>query len=126
LTLSHLEVDGGAGSMELALPDGDYDVEVDVSAGSTRLTLPQSGRQTVEIDGGAGSLVLYLPSSMEARLEVDDGAGSFNLDEERFTQISGDERDDGVWETDGYDEDGQNRVDLTIDISAGSVSIREP
>lgn len=126
LTLSRLQVDGGAGSMEIALPDGDYDVQVDVSAGSTRLTLPESGRQTVEIHGGAGSLTLYLPPTMEARVEVDDGVGSFGVDRDRFTQISGDEPDDGVWETDGYDEGSRNRVDLTIDVSAGSVSIQEP
>lgn len=123
LTLSHLNVDGGAGSVTLTLPDGDYDVEYDASAGSTQLWLGESGRQNVDINGSAGSMTLYLPESMEARVEVNDGAGSFSIDRDRFTQVSGSKDDHGVWETAGY-EDAPNRVDLFIDIGAGSVRIR--
>ncbi|MEZ4641530.1 MAG: LiaF-related protein [Chloroflexota bacterium] len=123
LTLSHLDVDGGAGSVTLVLPDGNYNVVYDASAGSTQLWLGESGRQEVEISGSAGSITLYLPDSMEARVEVNDGAGSFSIDRDRFTQVSGNKDDDGVWETDGY-EDAPNRVDLFVDIGAGSVRIR--
>jgi hypothetical protein len=122
LTLTDLEIDGGAGSTEAWLPGGDYNAYFDVGAGSTKLTLPGHGRQQIEIDGGAGSLVLYLPPGVETRVEVDGGAGSFSLDQDRFRQISGDERDEGVWETAGYaaDKDG---LELIIDVSAGSVRI---
>lgn len=123
LTLRQLEVDGGAGSVTLALPDGSYDVVYNASAGSTQLWLGAMGRQRVEIDGSAGSITIYLPDTMEARVEVNDGAGSFSIDRDRFTQIHGSKSDDGVWETAGY-EDAPNRVDLLIDIGAGSVRLR--
>ncbi len=124
LTLSALDIDGGAGSAEVWLPGGDYDVKYDVGAGSTKMTLPGYGRQTIEIDGGAGSLTLYLPPNVEARVEADSGAGSFRLNENRFRQISGDEKDEGVWETAAYD-DAPNQITLIIDVSAGSVKIEE-
>lgn len=124
LTLSHLEIDGGAGSTEIWLPGGDYDATYDVSAGSTKMTLPGFGRQTIELDGGAGSLTLYLPPGMEARVEVDGGAGSFRLNEDRFEQVSGDKRDEGVWETAAYG-DSANQIELIIDVSAGSVTIED-
>ena len=124
LTLTDLEVDGGAGSMEVWLPGGDYDAMIDVSAGSTKVTLPGFGRQEIEIDGGAGSLTFYLPPGVEARIEIDGGAGSFRLNEDRFRQVSGDERDEGVWETAGYADD-RDSLDLFIDVSAGSVRIED-
>lgn len=124
LSLTDLNVDGGAGSAEAWLPGGDYDVYFDVSAGSTKLTLPDFGRQKIEIDGGAGSLTLYLPPGVEARVEVDGGAGSFNLNQDRFRQVSGDEKDEGIWETAGYDAD-RDGLELIIDVSAGSVRIED-
>ncbi len=124
LTLNRLEIDGGAGSAEVWLPGGDYDIKYDVSAGSTKITLPGYGRQSIELDGGAGSLTFYLPPGMEARLEVDGGAGSFRLNENRFHQVSGDEKDEGVWETAAYG-DATNQIDLFIDVSAGSVKIED-
>lgn len=124
LTLNNLDVDGGAGSNEVWLPGGDYNARFNVSAGSTKITLPGFGKQEIEIDGGAGSLTLFLPPGVEARVEVNGGAGSFYLNENRFDQVSGDERDEGVWETAAYGA-ATNQIDLFIDVSAGSVRIED-
>lgn len=124
LTLSHLDIDGGAGSVELMLPGGDYDVVYDVGAGSSQITLPADGRHTIEIDGGAGSINLSLPSTMEARVEIDSGLGSFSVDSRRLPQMRGDSEREGIWETPGYD-DAPNRVHLLIDIGLGSVRVSE-
>jgi hypothetical protein len=125
LTLSELDSDGGSGRMELLLPDGDYNFVHHSGSGSSTITVAGRGRQTIEIDGGSGSITLHLPDSMEARVDVAAGSGSFNLNQDRFSQVRGDERDDGVWETAGYD-DAPNRVTLVLDIGSGSVTIREP
>jgi hypothetical protein len=122
LTLSHLTIDSGAGSAAVMLPNGVYDAEFDLGAGSLKMTLPENGRQTIKLDSGAGSITIYLPAEMAAQVEIDSGAGSFNPNS-RFTQISGD--DDGIWETEDY-ENADNRVELIIDQGAGSVTIREP
>jgi hypothetical protein len=121
LTLSSLAMDMSAGDGQLFLPGGDYDAQFGVSAGSMAVTLPPDGRHAVAIDVSAGSLVLYLPATMEARLEVNRSAGNVDLPQGRFDRVSGDGRD-GVWQTAGY-EDASNRLDLSIDISAGNVDI---
>jgi len=58
LDLSDLNVDGGSGSAEIILPNGDYSVNHDAGSGSTRMTLPSGGRQTIEIRGGSGSITI--------------------------------------------------------------------
>lgn len=122
LDLSYFEVDGGAGSVTVSLPGGEYDGVIDVGAGSLKITLPADGRHTFDVDGGAGSMTFYLPPNMEARLELDSGAGGFHLEDGRFTQISGRDDDEGVWVTPGYG-DAANRVNLRVDIGAGSVRV---
>jgi hypothetical protein len=123
LTLSNLVVDGGAGSMSISLPDGNYDATVDHGAGILQVTLPGNGRSSLEIDGGAGSISLFLPAGMEARIEIDSGAGSF-IPDARFTQIRDDDNNEGVWETTGY-ANADNQIDITINIGAGNVTIQE-
>lgn len=123
LQLTQLKLDGGSGSVTLALPDGNYDVTYDAGSGATRLSLPEGGRQRIEIKGGSGSLTLTLPRSLETRVEVKSGSGSFRLPE-RFTQIRGGKPDEGVWVTPNFD-DAPNRVELFIDVGSGSVRIEE-
>jgi hypothetical protein len=125
LLLSGLSINGGAGSMVLLLPNGDYNARVDVGAGSTRVTLAENGQQRIELDGGAGSLTLLLPPGREARVEVSSGAGSLNLERNRFTQVQGSSNKEGVWQTSGY-RGAEDPLDVKIDIGAGSVTIREP
>ncbi|MCB8984514.1 MAG: hypothetical protein H6659_11860 [Ardenticatenaceae bacterium] len=122
LTLQDLNVDGGAGSIEMSLPDGDFDTAFNVGAGSATMTLGENGRQQIEIDGGAGSLTIHLPAGREARITVDGGLGSFSVDGRRFTHVSGDNNNDGVWETAGY-QNAASPLDLIIDVGAGSVSV---
>lgn len=123
LMINDLYLDSGSGAVELLLPAGTYSVEQDAGSGSTRMTLPGEGQVTVDINGGSGSITLYLPASMVARIEVNGGSGSFRPDD-RFTLVSGDADDDGVWETPGYNSTG-DRVDLSLDIGSGSVRIEQ-
>lgn len=124
LSLQELNLDGGAGSMQVSLPEGDYDTVVDVGAGSADMTVAANGRQQIDVDGGAGSLAIAIPENRETRITVDDGLGSFNVDGRRFTHVSGD-GDEGVWETAGY-KNTADPLDLIINVGAGSVTIRTP
>ena len=124
LMLSDLNLDSGSGSVEVQLPAGEYNVEQDAGSGSTTMTLPGEGQLAVDINGGSGSITLYLPASMPARVDVDGGSGRFQPDD-RFTLVSGEQDDDGIWETPGYDNAG-DRVDLVLDIGSGSVRIDQP
>ncbi len=125
LTISNLEINGGAGSTDLHLPGGDYDATIDASAGSLEVWLGEGGSQRIDVNGSAGSMTFYLPDGLEARIQVNDGAGSFSIDQSRFTQVSGRKADDGVWETAEYRQGADKSVELLIDIGAGSVRIRD-
>ncbi len=122
LALTSLEVDGGSGSITVAMPAGNYDANYDFGSGSVHLTLPAGGRHEIDLTSGSGAISIQLPASMEARIELDSGSGSFSADS-RFDQISGGDAE--VWETDGYG-DNANQVTLFLDQGSGSISIGRP
>ncbi|MBK7215650.1 MAG: hypothetical protein IPH95_00875 [Candidatus Promineofilum sp.] len=101
LNLTALTIDSGNGALEATLPDGEYEIGVDSGNGSVRLQLPQG---------------------VEARVEYDTGNGSLNVDG-RFERVSGD-RDEGVYETPGYEAAGG--LAIRLDSGNGSVTITTP
>lgn len=124
LSLTSLRVNGGNGSFRGVLPPGNYDAVIDGGNGSLRLSLGDRGEQTMHVESGNGSVTLFLPTSMEARIEFDEGNGSINVDDSRFTLVSGD-RENGVYETANYDT-AADRITLEVDSGNGSISILEP
>jgi hypothetical protein len=121
LTLTGLQIDGGNGSLDAALPAGDYDIEVDSGNGSMDLTLPSGGEQTMRLDGGNGSIDLLLPANVEAQIRYNEGLGSVNVDEGRFTRVSGDD-EEGVYETAGY-ASAADRITINLESGNGSISV---
>ncbi|MCB8981154.1 MAG: hypothetical protein H6657_27435 [Ardenticatenaceae bacterium] len=121
LLLSDLVIDVGSGAVDAELPGGSYDVRVDGGSGRLTMTLPSIGFHEVEIDGGSGAMSLMLPPNMEARVELDSGSGHVSMDA-RFERVSGDE-DSGVWQTPGYDAEGNNSILIVLDGGSGSISI---
>jgi hypothetical protein len=125
LELRNLVVDGGSGSFDLLLPaERAMDIQLDVGSGSVDLILPARGSADLAIDGGTGSLHITLPESMAARIEIDSGSGSFNPSE-RFELVEGERREDGVWETEDY-EQAENRFEITIEQGSGSITVESP
>ncbi|MCI0393676.1 MAG: DUF5668 domain-containing protein [Chloroflexi bacterium] len=123
LTLNSLAVTVNASDADLLLPDGDYSLELDVNAGSLEATLPKQGDHSFQIEVNGGSLVMALPDSAAARIEVHRSLGSFNLESDRFRQISQDGSEE-IWETAGY-ANARNQIILRINVSAGSVNVQE-
>lgn len=119
LTLEELDLNVAAGEATLLLPGGDYDAEVETSAGATTITLPESGEQTVEVSVNAGSVVLELPAGRDVRVEVDQALGDFDNDYAALERAG----DDNVWETDGYD-DSDEPLTIILHVSVGSATIR--
>lgn len=119
LSLDELSVDVAAGEATLFLPDGDYDVEVETSAGTTTVTLPEAGEQTIEVSVSAGSVVLELPAGREARVEVDRALGDFN-NEHADLQRTG---EDNVWQTAGYEESDE-QLTIILNVAVGSATLR--
>jgi hypothetical protein len=123
LELSGLEVDASSAAFETALPAGSYPASFDLSSGSSTLTLAEGSTLNLEIDGGSGSVRLVIPNNLPTRVTVDGGSGAFRHDD-RFELVSGD-RDDGVWQTTGFDTFSQV-LEIDLRIGSGSVSIQLP
>lgn len=123
LQLRDFAFDGGSGAFTVVMPDGKYDANIDLASGSSSWTLPARGSGQFTFDGGSGSFNLFIPQGVEAQIAVDGGSGSFEADA-RFELVRGD-REDGIWETAGYDS-AENRLDINLDIGSGSVSVALP
>lgn len=119
LALEELSVSVAAGEAALFLPDGDYDAHVEISAGSTTVSLPRNGEQTIEVDVSAGTVVLELPPGREARVEVEQALGGFDNDYADLQRIG----EDNVWETAGY-EDSAEPITIILNISLGSATLQ--
>ncbi|MBK8989240.1 MAG: hypothetical protein IPM39_24780 [Chloroflexi bacterium] len=119
LQLESLTLAANAGDVELLLPGGDYHADLATNAATMEITLPENGRHTITLDVNAGSVTLRLPPGMALRVELDRALGSFNANNAGLRQMDGQEN---VWQTAGY-ENAPDRVDLTIHISLGSVTL---
>lgn len=119
LQLDSLTFSANAGDIELLLPGGDYDAHLITNAASTEITLPENGRHAINLEVNAGSVTLHLPPGMALHVEVDRALGSFSASNAGLRQVEGQEN---VWQTAGY-ANAQDRLDLTIHISLGSVIV---
>jgi hypothetical protein len=109
----------GANDMRLDLSSTRVtDLRLDTGASSTEILLPaQAGRTRVDVRAGAASLTLRVPDGVAARIRAAGGASDFDVDRARFP------RADGSYQSADYDT-APNRVEITIQIGAGSVEIR--
>ena len=123
LTLETLVVDGGSGSVALVLPAGTYPASLDFGSGAAVVTFAAGSDLNVRIDSGSGSVALRIPAGTAAQITVDGGSGAFSPDS-RFKLVDGD-RDDGVWQTAGYDS-AAARLEMTLDVGSGAVGVTTP
>jgi len=112
--------------MEIILPvsaDG-YDVDINGSAGSLNVTLPENTNITVHLDGSAGSSTFTLPSNHALRVEVlDGGLGSVDLPG-NLLRISGSGDDqEGVWEVANFDTATYKIIIIISHVGPGSINI---
>ena len=119
LLLEDLSLSFSAGEITLFLPDGDYDVDMETNAAATTMTFPQAGQLMVDLQVNAGSVTIELPEGMELRVETDQALGTFDAHNDRLQRIGS----SNVWQTPGY-EDSRDRIDLSLNIAVGSVTIR--
>lgn len=117
-----LWMDSGSGSCDFDLGQLRVNyLNLDSGSGSIELKLPAASSFDGELDTGSGSVTIELPEGVGMRVTLDSGSGSFQPDE-RFTLVSGERDDDGVWETKNY-ASADYKIDLAIDQGSGSIQI---
>jgi hypothetical protein len=119
--LLKLRIDSGSGRGDLDLSQLQIDdLYIDSGSGDIDLSLPSDSSFTGTIDAGSGRLAINLPTGVGMRVRLDSGSGAFRPNED-FELVSGD-RDDGVWETEGFDS-AEVAIELKIDQGSGSITI---
>lgn len=117
-----LWMDTGSGSCDFNLSRLRINsLYLDSGSGSVQLTLPPTSSFQGEFNTGSGAVTITLPESVGMRVTLDSGSGSFQPDA-RFTLVSGERDDDGVWETRNY-ASADYKVELIIDQGSGSIRI---
>ncbi len=127
MSLTALTVDGGSGSIDMSLPtspDG-YTARLDTGSGSVRVRITGNQNLTLEMDSGSGAINISLPTNAAVRIEaLDDGSGAFRIPA-GFDQIEiGDDRDEGVWQSAGFESAKDQIIIRITDAGSGSITIR--
>ena len=112
LSLSSLNIDGGAGNVDLDLSGSQSLSQLDFEMGAGEVTIDLTGDWQDDLDariqGGVGEFNLKLPSEVGVSIEVDTGIGDVDA--------SGLTRDGDTYTNDAY---GESDVTLRIDIDGG-------
>jgi hypothetical protein len=115
-----LTLDTGSGSCDFDLSGLMLsELYIDSGSGSIKLALPEKQSFHFELDSGSGSVEIDLPEDTGVRVEINSGSGSFNPGN-GYSLVSGEKRDDGVWESQNY---GSAKYTIDLNISQGSGSI---
>ncbi len=118
-----LTLDSGSGSCGFDLSELQLEaLLLDSGSGAVDLSLPGSQSFPVTIDSGSGRLRIDLPADSGVQVRLDSGSGSFHPSS-RFQLVSGERREDGIWETENFNS-AENRITITLDQGSGSVTIR--
>jgi hypothetical protein len=114
-----MDVDAGATSLNFDLREVRLSrLDLDTGASSIRLVLPERAENSfVEIDFGAASLDVTVPEGVALRLEMHGGASSLSIDETRFPRRSA-----GFYESADYPT-ATHRVEMRLEGGANSVTI---
>jgi hypothetical protein len=112
LTLTKLDINSGAGDVDLDLSDSQSLVRFDYDMGAGDSTFDLSGiwekNLDVTISGGVGELTMRLPSEVGVRIDIDAGIGSIDT--------SGLMKEGDIYTNAAY---GESDIQLNISISAG-------
>jgi len=94
------------------------ELRLKTGASATRLTLPaHAGQSRVDIKAGAASVEVRVPPGVAARIRVDGSLAGIKVDSSRFPRVG------DVYQSSDYDS-AANKVDVTVEIGAGSIDIR--
>jgi hypothetical protein len=127
MQLERFRYDASTGSSTIILPaaaDG-YDTHIECSTGSMEIVFPAESNLTVRLDGSTGRILLDVPEGAPVKVQViDGGTGSLQLPAD-MVKVSGREgKDEGVYQTSGFESAAYQLVIIIEDISTGSIVLR--
>jgi len=127
MQLDRFRFDGSTGSSTIVLPASKegYDTHIEGSTGSMEIVFPAESNLTVRLDCSTGGVLLDIPEGAAVKIQVlDGGAGSLTMPE-ALSKISGREgRDEGVYQTAGFDDAAYQLVIIVEDMGTGSITVQ--
>lgn len=114
-----LDVEMAAGRVEADLRNLRVSqVDIDLAAGSSTLTLPDTaGTTTVTVKTAAGEITLVAPVGVGIRLRSSRLLGSLNITGHQLTQVG------SYWITDNYETAG-SKLDIRAEVVLGTINLR--
>ena len=124
IQLDEFQFDASTGASTIILPESTvgYETRIDASTGSLEVVLPAESNLTVYLDGSTGRVVFDVPKSAEIRIEVLSGGTGDLRTPSWISKVSGAEnRDEGVYQSEGFDSAAYQLVIIIEDISTGNI-----
>ncbi len=92
-------------------------LDLNLGYGSSEIKLPDQGVMEIRITGTAGELELDVPDELAARIKVETQWSDVEVDDRFKLQ-------DGVYVSEGYSDDAENRATINIKMAYGNIVIR--
>ncbi len=126
IRLDQFEFDGGTGASRVVLPGSEtgYEARFDGSTGALEIVLPEQSNLTLRLDGSTGRMILSVPENVALQVEVQRGGTGDLIRPDWVQRVSGREgRDEGIYQTAGFDESQFHIFVIVENISTGNIVI---
>jgi len=124
ILLTNLRFDGSTGESQILLPESpaEYDVYIEGNTGAIDIVLPTEGDISVRVEGSTGRITFDIPEGVDIRIEVISGGTGNIILPDWISKVSGaQDRDEGVYASDGA-ETADQRISIVIeDIGTGNI-----
>lgn len=127
--LSSLDVNMGAGQVNLQLPamDDSYNVNISGGAGEIRVGIADGAALNLNVRGGVGQTTIDVPNDAAVRIDARSGVGGIDVPAGYIRTQGGGDSDfvgsRGVWETEGFESAGRQIV-ITFNGGVGGLNVR--
>jgi len=124
IQLTELGFEGGTGASKIILPASleGYETRIDAGTGILTIMLPEESDLTLRLVGSTGKIILKVPEGAAVRMEVIRGGSGDVFVPGWISKISGDDgRDEGVYQSAGYEASLAQMLIIVEDINAGNI-----
>lgn len=124
--LDNFYLDGGTGAARILLPASPEGFEARVASGTGQIdiVLPVEGNLTLRLDGSTGRIVLDAPEGAALQVEVLRGGTGNVITPDWIEKVEGrEDRDEGIYQTDGFELKEYQLVVIMEDLSTGDLVI---
>lgn len=126
IQLEAFYLDGSTGASTIVFPASrqGYEAQIEGSTGHIQIFLPAEGELTLRLDGSTGQITLNTPKEAALRLEVQSGGTGDVIRPDWLMKVEGrEDRDEGVYQTAGFDSAVYQLVVIVEDLSTGNLVI---